>query len=57
MFCVWRLFFQEMEVCLGSADEIQIKADRAEDPSVSSEQTIKKLQEETAKLAGEKSRT
>ncbi|KAK3204099.1 hypothetical protein GRF29_106g1720362 [Pseudopithomyces chartarum] len=42
---------------LASDSESIIKADRAEDPSVSSEQTIKKLQEETAKLAGEKSRT
>ena len=46
-----------MRLGLNRTDDVQIKADRAEDPSVSSEQTIKKLQEETAKLAGEKSRT
>ena len=57
MLQAWRLILWEMRLGLNWTDEIQIKADRAEDPSVSSEQTIKKLQEETAKLAGEKSRT
>lgn len=38
-------------------DRMQVKADRGEDPKAATGETIKKLQEETAKVAGQKSRT